>query len=240
MAVVFFLLPLSTIFNILYTYTYYLYYNTCPRCSSWQAPYFIHLLSISFTTIFHRITIIIHYFLQSFSFNIISTICTTIPTCSHFKIFIFPRLLLFGILLILYPFIIFHICWFFIFPSNRLSSLQLQTYPKYPENPEIPIIFNFHLLRRLNTKSSFFPPKFPKPQASANTTFSKTQFFLKNPVGFPSTPVFSYQTPVRCGKLGKFHFYDDLWPLFWPFFSFSTLYTRRWWRWRRMFNIFTL
>ena len=102
---------------------------------------------------------------------------------------------------------------------NLLSSLQLQTYPKYPENPEIPEIFNFHLLRRLNTKSTFFPPKFPKPQASVNTTFSKTPFFLKNLVGFPSTPAFSYQTPLRCGKLGKFHFYDDLCALFRPFFK---------------------
>ena len=71
----------------------------------------------------------------------------------------------------------------------------------------------------MNTKSSFFPPKFPKPQASVNTTFSKTPFFLKNPLGFPSTPAFSYQTPLRCGKLGKFHFYDDLWIIFWPFFK---------------------
>ena len=71
----------------------------------------------------------------------------------------------------------------------------------------------------MNTKSSFFPPKFPKPQARVNTTFSKTPFFLKNPVGFPSTPAFSYQTPLRCGKLGKFPFYDDLWALFYPFFK---------------------
>ena len=95
-----------------------------------------------------------------------------------------------------------------------LSSLQLQTYPKYPKNPENLRISNFHLLRRLNTKSSFFPPKFPKPQASVNTTFSKTPFFLKTPLGFPSTPAFSYQTPLRCGKLGKFYFYDDLWAIF--------------------------
>ena len=71
----------------------------------------------------------------------------------------------------------------------------------------------------MNTKSSFFPPKFPKPQASANTVFSKTPFFLKNPLGFPSTPAFSYQTPLRCGKLGKFPFHDDLWALFRPFFK---------------------
>ena len=52
-----------------------------------------------------------------------------------------------------------------------------------------------------------------------NTTFLKTPFFLKNPVGFPSLLAFSYQTPLRCGKLGKVHFYDDLWPLFCPFFK---------------------
>ena len=100
----------------------------------------------------------------------------------------------------------------FIFPY--LSSLQLQTCPKCLENPGIPRIFNFHLQRRLNTKSCFSHLNFLNPQASVNTTFLKTQFFLKKPLGFPSTLAFSYQTPLRCGKLGKFHFYDDLWPLF--------------------------
>ena len=38
-------------------------------------------------------------------------------------------------------------------------------------------------------------------------------------MGFPSTLAFSYQTPLRCGKLGKVHFYDDLWAIFWPFFE---------------------
>ena len=109
--------------------------------------------------------------------------------------------------------------FFLIIILNYLSSLQLQTNPKHLQKSEIPRIFNFHLLRRLNTKSSFFPPKFSNPQASVNTTFSKTPFFLKNLVGFPSTPAFSYQTPLRCGKLGKFHFYDDLCPLFYPFFE---------------------
>ena len=100
-----------------------------------------------------------------------------------------------------------------------MSSLQLQTYPKYLENIEIPRIFNSHLQRRLNTKSCFSYLNFPNPQASVNTIFSKTQFFLKTPLGFPSTPSFSYQTPLRCGKLGKFHFYDDLCPTFYPFFE---------------------
>ena len=47
MAVVLFLLSLSPIFIILYTY--YLHYNTCPRCSSRQtsSPLFIFLCSIS-------------------------------------------------------------------------------------------------------------------------------------------------------------------------------------------------
>ena len=114
-----------------------------------------------------------------------------------------------------YPILLsFYNTFYFFFYLPYLSSLQLQTCLKYPENPEILRLFNFHLLRHLNIKSSFSPPKFPKSQASVNTTFSKPQFFLKNPVGFPSTPAFSYQTPLRCGKLGKFHFYDDLWPLF--------------------------
>ena len=117
------------------------------------------------------------------------------------------------------PPISFLIIPFFCFLLSYLSSLQLQTSPKHPENPENPRISKFHLLRRLNTKSVFSPSNFQKPQASVNTTFSKTPFFLKNPVGFPSTLAFSYQTPLRCGKLGKFHFYDDLWGLFRPFFK---------------------
>ena len=50
MAVVFFLLSLSPIFIILYTY--YFYYNTCPRCSSRQTSsrLFIFLCSISSIT----------------------------------------------------------------------------------------------------------------------------------------------------------------------------------------------
>ena len=121
----------------------------------------------------------------------------------------FGTILYINVLINTYNFLVTYII-FLLLLYKHLSSLQLQTYPKYPENPEIPRIFNFHLLRRLNTKPSFFPPKFQKPQASVNTAFSKTPFFLKNLVGFPSTPAFSYQTPLRCGKLGKFHFYDDL------------------------------
>ena len=108
------------------------------------------------------------------------------------------------------------------FSSLFLPSPVLAAAPDKPQtSPKIrkPRIFNFHLQRRLNTKSIFFTSNFQKPQASVNTTFSKTPFFFKNPVGFPSTPAFSYQAPLRCGKLGKFHFYDDLWGLFRPFFK---------------------
>ena len=115
----------------------------------------------------------------------------------------------------IYIFYVSFFLFFIVITCPRCSSRQHKTLQKYG----IFKIFNFPLLRRLNTKSSFSPLNFPKPQASVNTTFSKTQFFLKNLVGFPSTPAFSYQTPLRCGKLGKFPFYDDLWALFRPFFK---------------------
>ena len=85
---------------------------------------------------------------------------------------------------------LFHIFFYFFITYPYLSSLQLQTYPKYPENPEISKIFNFHSSKTLFVPSSDTPTPHIPYHLSSKTSPSKANpanppFFIKNLRFFP-------------------------------------------------------
>ena len=80
--------------------------------------------------------------------------------------------------------------------------------------PFLPFSFPFFAQKPL-----IFPENLDLPSEPAlSHSPLKTHYFSIKPLSLQDPPIFD-QTPLRCGKLGKFHFYDDLWALFRPFFK---------------------